>query len=365
MNTVGLPSCPKGNTQTFKLVVNQNGNPIDITGFMFTFIANKNLDGKIAPPVVLSWTQNVPAPDGTTSFVISSAVTSVLEPGAYYFNLDMTDLVGNITTIMAGTWPITPVPGMVGATITGQPPTPGAPPIAANIMYKTDYATGAGAINSNEVDRAMWADTSPANMNTNVYDKNKDGIVDVAASVPWTGITGTPTVFPPDATAELIAHKSTANGYAALDGTGKVPATQLQPYITDAPTDGQLYGRSNSGWIVSSLANYSTAEQWTGKYWLDGKKIYQKTLNIGALPNNSQITVLHNIINISYIVQLSFIVYSPTAGIWATLPWADPGGANDEIGCYASTTQILVSTGMDRTSYNQNYCTLQYTCTDR
>ena len=40
---------------------------------------------------------------------------------------------------------------------------------------------------------------------------------------------------------------------------------------------------------------YSNAEQFTGSYWIDGKKIYEKTINIGALPNNNVKTVSHGI----------------------------------------------------------------------
>mgnify|MGYP006875711587 CR=1 FL=1 len=32
--------------------------------------------------------------------------------------------------------------------------------------------------------------------------------------------------------------------------------------------------------------NFSLSETYTGKLWIDGKKIYEKTINIGTLPNN-------------------------------------------------------------------------------
>lgn len=38
---------------------------------------------------------------------------------------------------------------------------------------------------------------------------------------------------------------------------------------------------------------YSTTEQLTGDVWIDGKPKYRKTINIGALPNNTTKTVAH------------------------------------------------------------------------
>lgn len=76
-----------------------------------------------------------------------------------------------------------------------------------------------------------WA--APAgggDMTKAVYDTNADNIVDHAAladAAPWTGITGKPSTFPPDATAELVARKAVASGYASLDAGTKVPVAQL------------------------------------------------------------------------------------------------------------------------------------------
>ena len=117
MNTVGLPATPRGNSVEWTLVINVNGSPIDITGYQFAFIASKELNRKIAPPVLINWTQAVPAPDGMTQFVIPSGLTSTLDPGSYFFNITMQDLVGSIKTIMAGTWPISPVPGLMSGAV--------------------------------------------------------------------------------------------------------------------------------------------------------------------------------------------------------------------------------------------------------
>jgi len=45
-----------------------------------------------------------------------------------------------------------------------------------------------------------------------------------------------------------------------------------------------MLGRTNAGF--DNNYRYSTDEQWTGKYWIDGKKIYQKVI---ALTTNTTI----------------------------------------------------------------------------
>ena len=44
--------------------------------------------------------------------------------------------------------------------------------------------------------------------------------------------------------------------------------------------------------------HYSTDEVETGMYWIDGKPIYRKVINCGALPNNAAKDTAHNIQNL-------------------------------------------------------------------
>lgn len=76
-----------------------------------------------------------------------------------------------------------------------------------------------------------------------VYDTVNRGWVDravLADAAAWTTITGKPATFPPDATAELVARKGVASGYAGLDGTIKVPMVQLPAPISGNASTIQL-----------------------------------------------------------------------------------------------------------------------------
>lgn len=75
---------------------------------------------------------------------------------------------------------------------------------------------------------------------------------------------------------------------------------------------------------LKSYNTYSTSETWTGKYWVDGKKIYRKVVDCGTLPINSEKTVdfdmsaIDNVINV-YGICTDNISFQPIPYIWNEL----------------------------------------------
>lgn len=116
-NTVGLPALPRGNSMTVRLNLTRFGGtqPIDITGSVFAFIANRRLDGKTAPPVYIEWSLHTNPQQGRTQFLIPDSLTRTLDPGDYFWNVTARDSLGNVDTYGAGTWPIVQVPGLMGS----------------------------------------------------------------------------------------------------------------------------------------------------------------------------------------------------------------------------------------------------------
>ena len=50
--------------------------------------------------------------------------------------------------------------------------------------------------------------------------------------------------------------------------------------------------------------HYSTSEQFTGEYWIDGKKIYQKVVILTSLPASGQsAATLHDISNLNEVIR--------------------------------------------------------------
>lgn len=114
-NTIGFPACPRGNSMHVKLVMTIFGGtaPLDLTGMTLAFIANQKLDGKTAPSVFVQWSLHTNPAGGLTEFDIPDSLTSTLVPGSYYINITGRNPTGDVQTFVAGTWAITPVPGLI------------------------------------------------------------------------------------------------------------------------------------------------------------------------------------------------------------------------------------------------------------
>lgn len=111
--------------------------------------------------------------------------------------------------------------------------------------------------------------------------------------------------------------------------------------------------------------DYSTYEQDTGCKWIDGKKIYKKTIDIGVLPNASTKQVTHGIASIGTVIDAKGSALRSTDSLWFLIPnTPNPsvGNVNVGIGMTVSSSSIEISTGTDRTNMT-GYVTLWYTKT--
>lgn len=108
-----------------------------------------------------------------------------------------------------------------------------------------------------------------------------------------------------------------------------------------------------------SNINYSTEEQDTGLKWIDGKKIYQKTVSCGELPNKTNKSIAHGIINMDVVVDLKGMAKNGS-GLYVTVPLVnkDPGVRLD-----ADATNIYLQSSDDWSNYSNAYITIQYTKT--
>lgn len=113
---------------------------------------------------------------------------------------------------------------------------------------------------------------------------------------------------------------------------------------------------------------YSTAEHWTGRYWIDGKKIYERSVYLGNCPNNSHfyLELPFTISEIDAIVEVHGIAIkttSPTATF--TLPFVSISALANCMGMYPlvdtdNKWKIDLSAGTDRSAFVA-YATLGYT----
>lgn len=109
---------------------------------------------------------------------------------------------------------------------------------------------------------------------------------------------------------------------------------------------------------------YSTSETAIGK-WINGKIIYRKVIDFGALPNTANKTVAHGISNISAVISEKAISHQ-TGNNWFPIPSAHP--SNLAYAVFLDCTEsgnISIRTGDDKSGYTDTKVILEYTCTDR
>ena len=127
---------------------------------------------------------------------------------------------------------------------------------------------------------------------------------------------------------------------------------------TDAPGSGK-YVPSGAPAI-----HYTTDEQIIGT-WIDGKPIYQKTVDCGALPNATSKTVENSIIsNVKRVIKIGGYAYSSNSGIDIPIPFVDERAGNTIVRAdYKESSGIRIGTNANLSDYTESYLTLQYTKT--
>lgn len=94
----------------------------------------------------------------------------------------------------------------------------------------------------------------------------------------------------------------------------------------------------------------------------DGKILYQKIVNIGALPSSPQTKIVaHGISNIENIVKVVGIANNN--GNFTPMVWASTASFADVIATNCNDTNIQVSVGKDRSAVTSSFVILQYTKT--
>lgn len=106
--------------------------------------------------------------------------------------------------------------------------------------------------------------------------------------------------------------------------------------------------------------NYSTTEQDTGFTWTNGRKIYKKTVDTGALPNNGEKHINHGITNFSKAIRIEGYAYRSSDGKVIPLPFAGAVGGATTIDVSVVNGYIRFFNGSDMSAFAESYTTLYY-----
>lgn len=145
--------------------------------------------------------------------------------------------------------------------------------------------------------------------------------------------------------------KSYLNQNADIPATNKVQDTDMNEIKAVV---------NNNATILQGTTTYSLNEIDTGKTWIDGKPIYRKVYNVGALPNSTDKNIDSELTDVSIKRIYGYAVASDNTTI------ALPHASNGEGYCinvyFNNRNNITISTGVDR-SYFYGYVVLEYTKT--
>ena len=124
----------------------------------------------------------------------------------------------------------------------------------------------------------------------------------------------------------------------------EMPDTDMEEIITPLPS------------VMSRRFKYSTSEQVVGE-WIDGKPIYQKTIECGALPNNTTKNVAHGITNASKFISVSAYTTNGTNYMFLNHPYEYFANV------ICNATNVMLRTNTNLSAYTETYVTIQYTKT--
>ena len=114
------------------------------------------------------------------------------------------------------------------------------------------------------------------------------------------------------------------------------------------------------GWEeVTNPNKYSTTEVKTNNVWIDGKPIYRKVFNFGALPNNTSKTLNHNISNLGFITLQYGVSKSSQGERIQFAPYYYFGS----VSMFVNDTEISVSVTNDKSRFTETYIIIEYTKT--
>lgn len=113
---------------------------------------------------------------------------------------------------------------------------------------------------------------------------------------------------------------------------------------------------------LSTLSgNYSYTEINTGYTWTDGKPIYKKTIDFGALPNSTSKAVEHGIVNLELAIKYDGVIKASSSSLQFTLPFASNTTTADNIQLSWNSNEITISTNASYWAGFDGYITLYYT----
>nr|DAX32338.1 MAG TPA: Receptor Binding Protein [Caudoviricetes sp.] len=158
----------------------------------------------------------------------------------------------------------------------------------------------------------------------------------------------------------VLADVKVPNGATSMNTATFTDRRKVATMIDSSNLAKKAVKADNIDFTTMPAYKYSTEEQDTGKKWINGKTIFQKTFVMGGLGRATTIKKPHNISNLDLVVRIQGIAKENSIGATINLPHA----ADQQlytVTVYADNTNVNIQTYADQSGYVQSYVTLWYT----
>jgi len=226
----------------------------------------------------------------------------------------------------------------------------GFPDVLASKFNKSDlYSTSEQLV-------GRWADSKPLYQKT--IDLGSDTTIattdTIISSVDTSGYDKILSAYGTKSTGEYSQLNASPNGTGdklALQAIGESKSVR---YVTI-----QYTKTADSAIEIGSDNDYSTTEKIVGT-WINGKSLYQKVIDFGAMPNNSTKSVSLGASGVDLVVSLRGIMYK--TGYSIMIPDISDSPTFVRLFYDKNNNQIKISNNLDQSDYSA-YITVQYTKT--
>lgn len=143
-------------------------------------------------------------------------------------------------------------------------------------------------------------------------------------------------------------------------GTWSVASRDMAPKIVAGTGMSSTFTTgANATITLNAEPDYSTSEVDTKVKWIDGKTIYRKTIDFGALPNATGKTVAHGISGLAKVIKMEGYAKNSN-NVFQMLPYV-PTHSGYLTNVHTDLTNIEMQSVGDLSGYTECYITLYYT----
>jgi hypothetical protein len=109
------------------------------------------------------------------------------------------------------------------------------------------------------------------------------------------------------------------------------------------------------------MRDYNLSESRAGFDWIDGRRVFQKTIDFGALPQNATKAVPHGIEGLDRLVKpMEFVTKRSTDGAGFSLPHVHSHAFSNGVQSSWNLQEVIVRTQGDYDAYDECYVTIFY-----